>query len=151
MPSKLVDIEVDKSSADLVKKGLRKFDGDIKQAIISAVHATALRIESVAKLRLRGALGSAKHWVTGRLASSVHTEMKGVNTFKAGQSSQSGDGRLGVNIGELEAAVGTNVEYADKIEFNYDSFLRYAGENASRGLIKEGVRRINEITKKYNT
>lgn len=150
MASKLVDIEVDKSSADLVKKGLRKFDGDIKQAIISAIHATGLRIESVAKLRLKGALGSAKHWVTGRLASSVHTEMEGVNTFEADQSSQSDDGSLGVDIGEMEAAVGTNVEYAQDIE-DLDSFLRYAGENQSRELVRKGMEEINKMVDRYNT
>jgi hypothetical protein len=148
--TKFVDIEVDKASADLVKKGLRKFKGDMRQAVIAAIHATGLRIETIAKMRLNGTLGSPRHWVTGRLASSVHTEMKGVNTFKPIKDSKMGDGRLGVNIGELEAAVGTNVEYADKIEFDYDSFLRYAGENQSNELVKRGQQEINKQIDRFN-
>lgn len=143
-------IEIELQNEKLVNQGLRRFGGDVKKAVISALHATGLEIESIAKMRLNGLLGSARHWVTGRLASSIHTEMKGVNTFKGIAESKPGDGRLGVNIGEMEAAVGTNVEYADKIEFDYDSYLRFAGEKAGRNLVKQGEKEINKQVDRFN-
>ena len=47
--------------------------------------------------------------------------------------------------------MGTNVEYADKIEFDYDSYIRFAGENAEPKLVKEGIKELDKITKKANS
>lgn len=143
--NKFIEIELDQKSAKAVQKSFKDYGKDAVEAIKRGVMRTALAIETDAKRRLRGELGSARHWITGRLAASVHTEMEGENTFEKKQESKSGDGKLGVNVGGLEAAVGTNVEYADKIEFEYDSFLRFAGERQQRKFPKRVEEEINRI------
>jgi len=143
--SGFVNIELDPQSVREVNKSLRQYGQKAVDAIKTAVMRTALAIESDAKRRLNGMLGSAKHWVTGRLASSVHTEMEGLNSFDPIVDSKSGDESLGVPFEEMEGIVGTNVEYAEKIENDYDSFLRFAGERQEKNFKKRVEEEMNKI------
>jgi len=143
--SGFVNIELDPQSVREVNKSLRQYGQKAVDAIKTAVMRTALAIESDAKHRLNGMLGSAKHWVTGRLASSVHTEMEGLNSFDPIADSKSGDESLGVPFEEMEGIVGTNVEYAEKIENDYDSFLRFAGERQEKNFKKRVEEEMNKI------
>jgi len=143
--SGFVNIELDPQSVKEVNKSLRQYGQKAVDAIKTAVMRTALAIESDAKRRLNGMLGSAKHWVTGRLASSVHTEMEGLNSFDPIVDSKSGDESLGVPFEEMEGIVGTNVEYAEKIENDYDSFLRFAGERQEKNFKKRVEEEMNKI------
>ena len=125
MSKPLVHIELDEKSAAHVRQALKEYDKDSEGAIMRAILLLGKNIEVGAKMRLNGMLGSAKHWVTGRLANSIHTETKTVNTYgeiKIGKSPEvtgANDGNLGIPVGELEAVVGTNVEYAADIEFGH--------------------------------
>jgi len=141
------DISIEIVNLEEVKKSFRKYGKDAGKAVIRAVNKAGLNIESDAKRRLKGLLGSARHWVTGRLASSVHTEMKGENTFVPIKDSKSGDSNLGVQTGETEAVVGTNVEYASKIEFDYDSFIRFAAERNEPKFQKLVEQELNKLNK----
>ena len=143
--SDFISIEVDKKSAEAVKKSISQYGKKAVNAVIQGVRRTAFAIESDAKRRLKGELGSAKHWITGRLAASVHTEMDGINSFESIKDSKSEDSNLGISVDKMESIVGTNVEYAQKIEFEYDSFLRFAGEKQSKKFSKRVEEEINKI------
>lgn len=140
-----ISIELDPASVKAFDKSVKQYGKKAIEAFKRAMMRTALAIESDAKKRLRGRLGSAKHWVTGRLASSVHTEMKGENTFKACKDSKSRDGSLNIPYDDMEGIVGTNVEYAEKIENDYDSFLRFAAERQQKNFPKRVEEEINRI------
>ena len=142
------DVVIEVINLKEVTADMRKFGRESLQAIKNAVYTTGLGIATIAKGRLNGSLGSVRHWVSGRLASSVHMETKGTNTFTPIKDSQAGDGELNIPFEEDEAIVGTNVEYAPKIEFEYDSFLRFAGENKEPEFVKEAEKSLNELMKK---
>lgn len=145
--SKFIDIEV--VNADIVANGFRNANKDFKQALKDVLNTLAIRAESIAKLRLSGGFGSLRHWITGRLASSVHWESPDGNSFKGNSHSKTRDGRLGEPVGDLEIIVGTNVEYAAKIE-SIDSFIVYAGEKVQQLSGAEVEKEFNRVTKKYN-
>jgi phage gpG-like protein len=124
--SNFVTIHVDPESQQRVNNDFKKYGVKAAQALKDAIAAVAFEMETHAKDRLRGNLGSERHIVTARLMTSVHTEMKGDNSFKPIQTSEAGDGSFNIPIGESESLIGTNVEYANNIEYNYDSFIRDA-------------------------
>ena len=113
----MFSVEIDPVSYKGLQADLQKYGKDAEKAVTTAVLKTALSIETIAKQRLRGMFGSAKHWITGRLASSLHYEMTGKNSFKGSKDSQPGDGKLNETVKQGEAIVGTNVDYAMPIEF----------------------------------
>lgn len=89
------------------------------EALNKAIKATAIEGESQAKL----AETAVK---TARLRSSIHSEMKGATGY--GYSDDNGrffDGGFDVKAKELEAYVGTNVNYAAGIEARLN-FLNHA-------------------------
>ena len=140
------DVQIEVTNLAEVKASIRQFDKDVGKAMLEAVWKMALAVETVAKGRLAGTLGSAKHYITGRLASSVHWEMnkKSNDEFKPLNDE---DRNLGVSSEDDEAIVGTNVSYASKIEYDYDSFLRFAAEKNEPKFIKESEDAINKLQK----
>ena len=148
--SKAFEIEVDQKSINLVNKSLKQYGVEAAKALMDAIFLTAIEMETDAKKRLNGQLGSAKHWITGRLASSVHAEVKGKNTFNGTNASEPADGSLGVPVGDLEAIVGTNVEYGPKIEFGYDSFIQFASVKNAPNLPKWVTKKLNDLAKSFN-
>ena len=141
--SKLVSIEL--TNMKEVNRSFRQYGNKAVNAIRKAVLRTGLAAETDGKMRLNGELGSGRHWVTGRLGTSVHMETKEKNTFKAVENSKAKDGRLNVPVEDLEAVVGSNVEYGPKIEFDYDSFIRWAGENQEGKFPKRVTEELNKI------
>lgn len=148
--SKFVSIEVDQKSLNTVTQALRTYGRDAAKALLRGLWRTGLSIESDAKRRLNGQLGSARHWITGRLASSVHTEAKGQNSFKGESASEASDSSFGIQPDELEVYVGTNVAYAPKIEFEYDSFIEFATLKRSPELTKNIEKELDKLAKKFN-
>lgn len=148
--SKFVTIEVDKSTQEGVVRMLQDYGIEATKALMRGLWATALQIESDAKRRLNGQLGSAKHWITGRLASSVHSEARGQNTFKGNKASMQVDTSFGLPIDDLEVVVGTNVNYAPKIEFEYDSFIQFSTNKNAQNLTKNIETQLNKLVQKYN-
>jgi hypothetical protein len=162
--SKMVDIQVDQKSIDTVLKSFDEYGVDAAKALGNAIYRTALNIESDAKRRLRGQLGSAKHWVTGRLASSIHTETKGYVNYKIGgesaivsgtsftgnDHSQPEDSNFGMQVDDLEALVGTNVVYGPRIETDFDPFITFATNRRSPELPKKIEDELNKLAKKFN-
>ena len=70
------------------------------------------------------------HIDTGRLRASIHSEWKGTRRILT----------VG-KIGDLEAVVGSNVPYANRIEYDFDSYILYAFEQAQRPFV-DGMERI---------
>ena len=140
--SKDIEIEIDPKTLKLFEKSIKRYGVESPKALLRAILNTAFAIETDAKYRLSGKLGSGKHIVTNRLRASVHTEFKpgavkggGGNTFgmpmtgidsNVSEGSKPNDSSFGMTVDDLEALVGTNVEYAQKIEYDYDSFIGFA-------------------------
>ena len=143
----MITIEVDKISYDDLQSDLKKYGIAAKKAINNAVKATALFIRKTAQQRLHGLLGSAKHYITGRLATSIHAEYKSGETFSytAPESKLTFDGSLNQDLEELEAVVGTNVEYAAKIEFEKDQYLGYAAQQGSKYFEERIIKELDKI------
>jgi hypothetical protein len=148
--SKFIEISVDQESIKTVEKSLKEYGVHAAKALMDAIYRTALAMETDAKRRLNGQLGSAKHWITGRLASSVHAEVKGKNTFAATKASEGRDGSFGLPIDDLEALVGTNVVYGPNIEFGFDSFIQFAATKQSPELPKRIEKELNKLATKFN-
>ena len=145
----MISIEVDSVSHDGLRDDLKKYGIEAKKAIDKAVKSTSLFIAKTAKQRLHGMLGSAKHYITGRLATSIHPQYKSGESFSytAPGTNENFDGTLGEEVGELEAIVGTNVEYAPKIEFEKDQFLGYAGLQGEKYLEDRVIIELNKLQK----
>ena len=104
------------------------------------INSAALRVETIAKKNLR----AGGHIVTGRLWTSIHAQLKPSETFTYSDNlNESFNGTLkdSVEAGK-SVIVGTNVEYAPKIE-NMDSCL-YA---ASQEIKPELERRAKKLVK----
>lgn len=144
----MITIEVDSVSYDGLRDDLKKYGIEAKKAINNAVKSTALYIQKIAKQRLHGMLGSLKHYITGRLATSIHPQYKSGESFSytAPESGESFDGTLSESVGELEAIVGTNVEYAPKIEFEKDQFMGYAGLQGEKYFEDRIIIELNKLT-----
>lgn len=140
----MLTIEVE--GIDGLLKDLKGYEKEAQKAIKAGVDKTALAIESDAKERLKGKFGSRKHIITGRLRASVIAKLISGKSFSySDDKGNNFDGTLVENPGELESLVGTNVEYAAKIEHEYDSFLNWAAVNQQNNLSKRVETELNKI------
>lgn len=125
---------------------IKKFGKEAEKAVKNGVDRTAIAMETDAKKRLEGDLGGTRRIKTGRLRASVHAELK--------QGESHGEDSLNEQIASDEAIVGTNVVYANRIEFGFNdtdklgrkynqSGMSYLGFAAMRQA-KELPRRITE-------
>lgn len=130
-------------------KDFKGFENEARKAVKKGVDRTALAVESDAKRRLHGELGSSKHWITGRLAASVHAKLQKGQSFQytAPVTRESFNGTLVIEPDPNEAFAGTNVEYAGKIEFLYDSFLGWAAVNQAKKFKDRITEELNKIRK----
>lgn len=88
-------MSVELIGADDLQKDLKKYGKDGEKAISKAISDTSKAIETDAKNRLRGNLGSDKHWIYGALGRSIYNRV----------------------VNAMEKVVGTPVKYAPYIEF----------------------------------
>ena len=113
-------------------------------AIVS--HLFSAKMNAMNKLKADG------HIVTSRLRNSIYVlshskELKDKDTYEDNLGNRF-SGVLDVNIGEQEAAFGTNVEYAEKIE-RLDSFIYWGFKNADdKEFSKQYNRGINKMRSK---
>ena len=107
---------------------VRKFTRKVHNNIDREIQATAFEIDRGAKKGVRVD--------TGRLRSSIHPQFKGTTAFQyADEEGGFFDGFLQLNLKMFEAIVGTNVEYAQKIE-KADPFLEPAARQAKANFQK---------------
>lgn len=121
-----VSLQIDKGNLDHIYKQFIILRATAPRSVYSALVKIAYKIRVEAQLRLRG----KNHIVTSRLRNSL-------SVFKSGNMSimySDNNGKSfiaelnSVKVGINELAIGTNVEYAQKIE-NMDSFLGWAVRN----------------------
>lgn len=138
--------EIDAISYNGLLSDLRQYGVQAKKAIKNAVNRTALAIETVAKKRLSGELGSDKHIVTGRLRASVHAELENNKSFTyRDDEGLTFDGSLNEPLGEMDAIAGTNVVYGPRIEIEQDAYLRYAAEVEDKRLSERIEEELNKL------
>ena len=150
------NLKVSVSGVEKVNARLKKVEEDIAEGVMRELKTIALvDIETVAKQRLT----ERKHVDTGRLRASIHTEYNGEaefngvkgNTYSTPlpKKNQPGslDGRLSDKAGPFEIFVGTNVEYAKKME-RYDAYLFPAFVAAKSKIIAAAGKIVGKITKK---
>lgn len=118
--SNIVNLAQIQGNANRLKRKVRKQVQDHVRRI------ALVNIEGGAKRKIT----QDGHIDTGRLRASIHSEWKGTRKILS-------VGR----IGDLEAVVGTNVPYANRIEYDFDSYLLYAFEQAERPFM-QGLERI---------
>ena len=92
---------------------IKKFDSlteEIQKAMIDELRVTGFMIESAYKIGVPVD--------TGRLRSSIHTEHSDQTIFTYSDSKgNTFEGSLGYRLKPTQVVVGTNVEYAEKIEY----------------------------------
>jgi hypothetical protein len=111
------------SGVDGLIADFKGYEKEAKEAIDIAVWTTAAMIESDAKKRLRGMFGSAKHWITGRLADNIYNR----------------------KVADMEKVVGTDVVYAPYIEFGTGDMVDIPeGSESVAALFKgKGIKKVN--------
>ena len=128
-------IELEKASRLNFERMLDKLSKRTTEAAYKGLVKFLFQIKLLAQNKLK----ADRHIVTSRLRNSIYVkthEQKHANVSGNSELYGDDDGNQYLNdlsaisISENEGAVGTNVEYAEKIETQYDSFLYWAAENA---------------------
>jgi ribosomal protein L13E len=96
--------------ADQLIKDFDRLTGEVQQAMIDELRVTGFMIESAYKIGVPVD--------TGRLRSSIHTEHSDQTSFSYSDSKgNTFNGSLGFKLQPTQVVVGTNVVYANKIEY----------------------------------
>ena len=124
-------IEVDSQSMERLKKQFDKLQKEGGRTAFDAITKIAFKIKAESQLRLKG----CRHIITGRLRNSIY--VKGQRPIYISGNAPTYSDDLGntfqsdlktVVLAETELAIGSNVDYAAKIE-TMDSFLYWAMRN----------------------
>ena len=126
-----IQIEVTRKSQRHLERQLDKLTRGTERSMYSAMIKLAMKIKTEAQLRLTG----RGHIVTSRLKNSIYIKAKTPQQIpNNNQTYQDKEGQTynadlrSVPITQNDIAIGTNVEYAPKIE-HQDSFLYWAMKN----------------------
>ena len=128
-----------------------RYRREAAMAVQKAVDKTSKAVETDAKSRLKGMLGSEKHWITGTLAKSIYN-----------REQAKGDRIVGtplVYAPYIEFGVGDYVEIPEGLEavaaqykgtkkvkgFKGDSFLNWSLVNQSKKMIERIKEELNRI------
>lgn len=122
--SQFIGVEI--SGMQGVLNDFKRFDNEVEKAIIKATDDTAKNVISDARKRLKGLLGSSKHWITGTLAKSI----KRMKQYEADK---------------YEQVVGTDLEYAPYIEFGTGDMVEIpeGAEGVASQFKGKGIRKVN--------
>jgi hypothetical protein len=103
-----------------------------------------------AKMNAQNKIKADRHIVTSRLRNSIYVKSKSKFQDKVEYNDNEGnrfDADIEVDLDKHEAAFGTNVDYAEKIE-RLDSFIWWGFRNAdNKEFSKEYNRQINKVVK----
>jgi len=98
--------------------------GRMETVVVEWTYEAMIKFLTNAQTLAKNKLKSDGHIVYGRLRNSIYVKEKsGKNEGTYTANGKQYNNKLEIQLKEDEAAVGTNVEYAEKIEFIYDSFL----------------------------
>ena len=145
----MLELTLDKASTDNVQKQLDILRANGEYGALKAIYMVAEKIVNEAKMRLRG----QKHIVTSRLRNSIFVK----TPVKTSKSYTDKEGRnftaelFSVSLTDDQCAVGTNVEYAEKIE-NMDPFIAWAAYSADvNNSVKDDMQKSMENVLKFGT
>lgn len=133
-----IQISIDQASQKHLNQQFELLKSGTERSLYSALAKVLMKIKTESQLRLTG----KGHIVTSRLKNSIYVKMKKPLELPASSGQLGGNSKTyadkdgqtfsselrSVSVGDLEGAVGTNVEYADKIE-TLDSFLYWGMKN----------------------
>jgi hypothetical protein len=131
------------------RKLFSKLD-QVKINIPNMVYDGLVKFLFTAKMNAQNKIKADRHIVTSRLRNSIF--VKSHSKFKDNVNYSDNEGGrfnadLDVDLKPHEAAFGTNVDYAEKIE-RLDSFIWWGFKNAdNREFSKEYNRQINKVVK----
>jgi hypothetical protein len=135
-------------------KDFKGYEKEAEKAINKAVSDTAKGIESDAKKRLKGMMGSAKHWITGRLASSIYNrvvksmeKVVGTDVFYAPYIEFGTGDLVEISEGTEDVAALFKGKGIRKVNIKGDSFLNWAALNQQKKLTERIEKNLNEIQK----
>lgn len=123
---------------ELTQESKRNLDlqmGRLKKLAPSAARKGMIKILFQIKSLAQEKLTYDWHIVTSRLKNSIYVQLnKPIETSENSTTYKDKDNKrfysqLDVRLTEDEGAVGTNVEYAGKIEYQYDSYLYWGLKN----------------------
>jgi len=140
-------ITLDKASLDHLNKQFEVLRQAGPRSVYSAIMKVAGKIVSDAKLRLKG----RGHVVTSRLRNSlfIKTAMKPTDNYSDNDGKSFTAELATVTLSKNEVAIGTNVEYAQKIE-DRDSYLQWAVQNVDLSKsLAEDVKQNLENAMRY--
>lgn len=132
MSNRAVNIEISKQSQQNLFKQMDKLKKLAPEKARGGMIKLLFDIKALAQNKLK----FDKHIVTSRLRNSIYVQANKLPQVQDNDLTYSdNDGKsyksaLNVKLNDNEGAVGTNVEYAGKIEFGYDSFLYWGLKNA---------------------
>jgi len=138
-------IEIDKVSLDKLYSNFDILKKEGANEVWKMVVTFLFQVKFLAQNKLK----YDKHIVTSRLRNSIFVKTPNQEhavlpdnqlTFKDNDGKSWDADMKTVKLQANEGAVGTNVEYADKIEFRYDSFLYWGFKNAD---LKKAVSKIS--------
>lgn len=116
-------------------KKVKNYSLKVQTKLDNEVKATALAIDRGAKKTVRVD--------TGRLRASIHPQFKGTNAYSYSGKFGNFDGFFKVILKVFEAAVGTNVHYAKKIERRFP-FLEPA-VNSEKSNFENRLKKIFKV------
>jgi len=126
-----VEIKLDQGSLKNLNRQFDKLKVGVDRSAYSALIKVLVKIRSEAQLRLKG----RGHIVTSRLINSIYVKAKNPENIPdnsliySDNEGQTFNRELrSVRVSDVEGAVGTNVEYGEKIEF-MDSYIYWAMKN----------------------
>ena len=127
------------------KQSLRSLLNKAPEKAYDAILETAIEARSAAQEHIR----AFDHIVTSRLINSLYIKSKKSvpnNSATYGWDGGSGNRDFGAVLQENEAAIGTNVIYADKIR-KIDDYMQHAIDVAEKVFPEYLTKQINDLSK----
>lgn len=120
-----------------LKKNIKKVRENSDMSAMKGLMKFLYQIKLLAQQKLK----SDGHVVTSRLRNSIYvqTPVKGNSSYSDENGGTFDAEMKTLGLKHNEAAVGTNVEYANKIEYYHDSFLYWGMKNADVNKIGKEI------------
>ena len=141
-----VEMKIDPVSFKRLNKRFKLMEKHYPEETFKAVVAILFDMKLIAQRKIK----ADKHIVTSRLRNSLFVQTirqkfanRSTNSVNYTFTGGSGNRQLPVNLDKFEGAIGTNVEYAQKIE-DLDSFIEHAAKTVDVN------KRLREVPAKAN-
>jgi hypothetical protein len=143
-----INLQIDPKSMERITQRFdhigKNLGGAARTPLGDLLNSAALRLETLAKRKLT----IGRHVVTGRLRSSIHAKLTNTDSYNySDKDGNTFDGSIKETVSPGKSVViGTNVEYAQKIEL-LDSYLYYASNFLRPELERKLQRLCGDVVK----